>query len=72
MPYEILLTKDDDLVDPVDEFGREVGSYGTHHKLLRLESHRSFAHVISGTPHQGCWSSQQLYCGSQRRDPGHL
>jgi hypothetical protein len=38
--------EDDYFVDAVDEFGREVGSYGTHHKLPRLGSHRPFAHVV--------------------------
>jgi hypothetical protein len=38
--------EDNDFINPVDEFGRKVGSYRTHHKLPCLGSHRPFTHVV--------------------------
>ena len=38
--------EDDDLVDTIDELGREVPLYGTHHELPRVRSHRPLTHIV--------------------------
>ena len=43
---ESVTHEDDNLVDTIDELGREVRLYSTHHELPRLRPHAPFAHVI--------------------------
>jgi hypothetical protein len=44
-----------DLVNPIDEFGREMGLNGRHHHLSRLRLHWTFAHIIQENSTQvGC------------------
>lgn len=43
---ETVTHEDDNLVDTIDELGREVRLYGTHHKLPRVRSHAPFTHVV--------------------------